>query len=323
MLRKKKAFTMVETTIVIAVLATLLGTLVPSFSHVMSNANKTSMARTLSSSYDAIKMIDLKDGTMEYNNGLIFAKSKDSKQIYYAIVSNGNLSVTYTTSDKQRVSSIGNDYFCLPKCPGNYQAKIEENGVLKVYYNQDVENNISDQEEFVRTQAIHVVHGEENILDNAGNGGTVYDMATKTDLDGELLMSAKFVSTGNFAPEKIEFVSGVTNPLDFSLDHRYSYETTESTCTTGGEMRGTCIYCDNKDLKDLPPLGHDYTTHGKVNPTCTEKGTEEYRTCNRCGYVDGYLEIPALGHGYGTPTYTWDGVSSCTASVKCTRCTDT
>ena len=60
---------------------------------------------------------------------------------------------------------------------------------------------------------------------------------------------------------------------------------------------------------------HSYTT-SVVAPTCTEKGYTTY-TCS-CGdsYVDDY--VVALGHNFGTPTYSWDN-DKCIAIRECGR----
>ena len=55
--------------------------------------------------------------------------------------------------------------------------------------------------------------------------------------------------------------------------------------------------------------------------TCTEPGLSEGRTCTCCEKVlIAQTTIPALGHDYGTPTYTWsvDG-KSCSAKAVCSR----
>ena len=63
---------------------------------------------------------------------------------------------------------------------------------------------------------------------------------------------------------------------------------------------------------------HSYTKTTQTAATCTVKGTSKY-TCS-CGYSYTSQDIDALGHSYGTATYTWatDG-STCTAKRTCTR----
>lgn len=81
---------------------------------------------------------------------------------------------------------------------------------------------------------------------------------------------------------------------DASLD-----ETVEATCTTKGSVTHyeVCSRCGDKKVSsvdEIPELGHDYQLTNKVEPTCTEDGSETY-TCTRCG--DTYTTtLEKLGH---------------------------
>lgn len=70
----------------------------------------------------------------------------------------------------------------------------------------------------------------------------------------------------------------------------------------------------------IPVLGHtmseDVTYPQK--PTCTNAGKATY-TCGRCGAKQENVNVPALGHDYGDPTWNWCGVSSATATFRCKR----
>lgn len=86
-----------------------------------------------------------------------------------------------------------------------------------------------------------------------------------------------------------------------------------------------------------PPLGHVCQNHlQKVNATaatCTQDGNNEYYKCT-CGkiYSDASAQnekpesdfiIPATGHSYGTPAYTWSQDNlTCTAVRTCEICRD-
>ena len=59
-------------------------------------------------------------------------------------------------------------------------------------------------------------------------------------------------------------------------------------------------------------------TEGTNIPTCTNGGDWTVQ-CRLCGHVT-VLDGLALGHDYGDPTWNWCGVSSATATFKCTRC---
>lgn len=101
-------------------------------------------------------------------------------------------------------------------------------------------------------------------------------------------------------------------------------EDTAQTCTV-------CGYTIN------PPLGHVCQNHlQKVNATtatCTQDGNNEYYKCT-CGKIysdtgaqneksESDFTIPATGHSYSTPAYTWSEDNlTCTAVRMCEICRD-
>ena len=65
--------------------------------------------------------------------------------------------------------------------------------------------------------------------------------------------------------------------------------------------------------------GHQYSTEWTVDTeaTCTTKGSK-YQACERCGAKGNITEIPALGHQWGEPVYTWsEDNTACTAKRVC------
>lgn len=104
-----------------------------------------------------------------------------------------------------------------------------------------------------------------------------------------------------------------------------------ATCTEAGNIEYyECSVCKGKFADStgmhpienivIPALGHtmseDVTYPQK--PTCTNAGKATY-TCGRCGAKQENVNVPALGHDYGDPTWNWCGVSSATATFKCKR----
>lgn len=96
----------------------------------------------------------------------------------------------------------------------------------------------------------------------------------------------------------------------------------EPDCTTKGTTTYTATFENEafegqtKDVVDINALGHDYDSV-VVDPTCLSNGYTSH-TCSRC--IDNYVSnmVPATGHDYGTPTYTWgDDGKTCTAKVIC------
>lgn len=65
--------------------------------------------------------------------------------------------------------------------------------------------------------------------------------------------------------------------------------------------------------------GHQYSTEWTVDTeaTCTTSGSKSHH-CERCGAKEDVTEIPALGHNWGEPVYTWsDDNTTCTAKRVC------
>ena len=72
-------------------------------------------------------------------------------------------------------------------------------------------------------------------------------------------------------------------------------------------------------VETLPALGHDLVSHEGVAPTCTTAGWADYSTCTRCDYTT-RVDIPALGHDFGTASFAWTGTIAAKATFDCSRC---
>ena len=117
------------------------------------------------------------------------------------------------------------------------------------------------------------------------------------------------------------FAKQTTTSTIPALGHDFNTEYTvdkEPTHTEDGSKSQHCKRCGAKqNVISISATGHIYNV-GIItkNPTCTEPGTKTY-TC--IGGDHTYTEeIPATGHKYGTPTYTWSNdKSTCTAKRVC------
>ena len=95
------------------------------------------------------------------------------------------------------------------------------------------------------------------------------------------------------------------------------HEAQAATCTEKGwNAYDTCSRCDYTTYVEIPALNHDLVHHNAQAATCTEIGWNAYDTCSRCDYST-YVEIPALGHEWNNPAWTWDGLTSATATFVC------
>ena len=71
----------------------------------------------------------------------------------------------------------------------------------------------------------------------------------------------------------------------------------------------------------MPTKAHTYAIIPEVPATCEEAGISSYVACTVCGHVlIAGSEIPALGHDWSTPEYTWsEDNTEVTAVCACTR----
>lgn len=104
------------------------------------------------------------------------------------------------------------------------------------------------------------------------------------------------------------------------LNHTHQYIeliTTEPTCEVPGVRTFTCE-CGDSYTEEIPALGHDFGEFiVDVEATCDTAGSKSQH-CSRCNAIQNVTEIPAWGHDYEEPVYTWsDDMSTCTASRTC------
>lgn len=84
-----------------------------------------------------------------------------------------------------------------------------------------------------------------------------------------------------------------------ALGHDYIDETVESSCTGGGYTKHVCQRCGHEYTDNTSPAnGHTFRNE-VVEPTCTEGGYILH-TCTVCGYSYISDETPAKGHTYKT-----------------------
>lgn len=116
--------------------------------------------------------------------------------------------------------------------------------------------------------------------------------------------------------------------------------TTQPTCTlTGVRTYTATVEYNNQTFTDtqtqiIPKIAHSLTAHAAVAATCTEAGNSAYWSCAECVkyFSDANAEneieanswvIPATGHSYGEPAWTWaDDFSTATATFTCSTCGD-
>ena len=97
---------------------------------------------------------------------------------------------------------------------------------------------------------------------------------------------------------------------------------TPATCTAAGNKHYICTECGAAKDETIDALGHTEgaaVIENRIEPTCTAGGSyDEVVYCTVCNAELSRTAktIDALGHSYGTPTYTWIG-TRCTATRVC------
>ena len=149
----------------------------------------------------------------------------------------------------------------------------------------------------------------KNRPDHQWDAGVVTKAATCKE-EGEMKFTCTVCKT-----EKTEKIPKTDN-------HQWSdwLVETQATCTTAGLEKRTCSMCNAVETRQIPALGHSVPADGEytVKPTCTTPGKATYK-CSKCSTELNNVEIPALGHSYGAPTWSWHGFTSASATFTCTR----
>ncbi len=90
----------------------------------------------------------------------------------------------------------------------------------------------------------------------------------------------------------------------------------EVNCSTGGTITYKCSVCNATKEVKIPAVDHVLKAVEAKGATCTEIGWKAYTECTKCGFKDGYTEIPATGHN-NSGVYDHDGTSHW---YKCSVC---
>ena len=93
-------------------------------------------------------------------------------------------------------------------------------------------------------------------------------------------------------------------------------------CTEiGWNAYDTCKRCDYTTYAEIAALGHKVVNDAAIDSTCTETGLTSGKRCSVCNEVlEERMPVPAKGHSWDQPTYTWaDDHSAVNAKRFCGR----
>ncbi|MCD8006911.1 MAG: leucine-rich repeat protein [Oscillospiraceae bacterium] len=93
------------------------------------------------------------------------------------------------------------------------------------------------------------------------------------------------------------------------------------TCTEAGVKTYTCVICGTTYTEEVSATGHTTEIQQAKEATCTESGYTGDEVCTLCGAtINIGSVIPANGHSYGVPEFTWgEDYSTCIATFTCTE----
>lgn len=140
MLKKmKKAFTITELVIVIAVIAILAAVLIPTFTTVVNNANESAAMQEAKSEYDNFNL-EVLTSNSQAGNDFILKYEKGDKD-YYFVVDNGQFNVD----------------------PVSLDANVSGLGENQIQYNQQVYTKLADPTDSVGNSYSNYAEQNDNI----------------------------------------------------------------------------------------------------------------------------------------------------------------
>lgn len=120
---------------------------------------------------------------------------------------------------------------------------------------------------------------------------TVIDKAPHSYSDEKIVIFEPDCDTAGKKAYKCEFCGALKDEEEIApLGHKYINAdeyviTLEPTCTAPGSKYRDCYVCNNREVTEIPALGHDEGTWRITNPgDCTTAGVVS-RYCNRCDYI--------------------------------------
>lgn len=331
----RKGFTIVELTIVIAVIAILAAVLIPTFVSLVKKANNSAdvqMVTNINKYLAAMEATDGKNVTMAdavkdaedagYKAAILTASNPDNTILWDKkndrfLVVDGQKIVAGL--DEKKISDNNANYWIV-------SALVDE--TYSTYYIGSVENEIkiSDPLGFdVGDRVVTVdysgatndviLNGVFNKLTISGTGkptvyGYVYQLSGNVNADGAVFHNddrSNVTATGNSVTFGICYDADKDEKCDFCKEdmckHIWNVEVIQTAgCERIGLTKSTCTNngCNKEKYEVEPELGHDWKELEPIEPTCTTAGQTSGWVCLRCEQKkDGGDIIYPLQHAFG------------------------
>ena len=118
---------------------------------------------------------------------------------------------------------------------------------------------------------------------------------------------------GSFGSVKVGNTTGWAKVGYFVYDATHTHSFGEYVAADDYGHTRTCSDCGYVEYSD-----HSIVSDAAIAATCISSGSTAGSHCTVCGYISAAQEtIPATGHNYGTPTWTWTGFTTATAKFVC------
>ena len=151
---------------------------------------------------------------------------------------------------------------------------------------QDLNNNVSEDDENIDQGSDNGAIEEDGITQNPDNGAVEEDGVTQNPDNGAVEEDGVTQNPDNGAVEEEEHI------------HSYGKWSTakKATCTQDGAEERLCD-CGTREVRGIKSLGHSEQVDKAVAPSCTSTGLTAGKHCSVCKQVlQAQKSIPALGH---------------------------
>ncbi|MCD7845705.1 MAG: hypothetical protein LUG57_07635 [Oscillospiraceae bacterium] len=162
---------------------------------------------------------------------------------------------------------------------------------------------------------------------------TVIDATGHTNVDHHAAVAADCTTPGSieywhctdcgsyFSDKELTAEITLEDTVTAAVGHNWGeWETVESpSCQAEGSEQRVCSVCGVTETRGVEETGHDWETDYTIDQaaTCTTPGSKSIH-CKNCGVVKDSTVIPATGHDYDNPAFTWaDDHSSAAAVFTC------